>query len=409
MRVRGIAVFLLTAAITLQASEARPAGQDDAEIERWISELVHSDPARRTDAEKKLIKAGPKALPALKKAFESKTADLATRAKAVAAEIERLEFERQYDATERPRRLEIVTLQIKDATLGEAIKTLGSQVDSTLHTTVDAKQKLTIDVKDVPIRKCLDQIEDALKVTVQSKYGWHKVVAGASTRKKRAYVPGVTFEFSLTPFKPEGQAPGWSLQTEQSGTATVFVESIEVLDSAKAAVQIERCGRCGPRFVLLKTDKPGPFTVRLKGRLVWESPYDLQVTDPAKAQDFKVGPFAIKYEWPKASWTASDPVPDRLIGRAELVGKLNKKLQGPGGGAMGVGGAPPEPRPANAWCACATGPAPFVAQPPIMLTSGSYVEAAYRTRKPEQFDSMKVRFYKGIEETFEAEASVSAN
>ena len=401
MRIRGIAVFLLAATL---------AGfQDDAEIERWITDLVHSDPARRTDAEKKLIKAGPKALPALKRAFESKTADLAARAKAVAAEIERLEFERQHDATQRPRRLEIVTLQVKDAPLGDALKTLGSQVDSTLHTTVDAKQKLTIDVKDVPIRKCLDQIEDALKVTVQSRYTWHKVVAGASTRKKRAYVPGATFEFSLTPFKPEGQPPGWSLQTEQTGTATVFVESIEVLDAQKGTVQVERCGRCGPRFALLKTDKPGPFTVRLKGRLVWESPYDLPVTDPAKAQDFKVGPFSIKYEWPKATWTASDPVPDRLISRVELVGKLNTKFQGPaGGGAMGVGSSPPEPRPATTWCACATGPAPVVAQPPIMLTTGSYYEAAFRTRKPEQFDSMKIRFYKGIEEKFESEAVVSA-
>src|SRR5262245_44334870 len=139
----------------LLAAVALAGVQDDAQIDKWISELVHADPAQRAAAEKSLIKAGTKALPALKKAFEAKNADLAERAKAVAAEIERIEFEKQHDAAQRPRRLEIVTLQIKDGSLGEALKVLGGQVDSTFHSTIDAKQKLTIDVKDVPLRKCL--------------------------------------------------------------------------------------------------------------------------------------------------------------------------------------------------------------------------------------------------------------
>ncbi len=382
--------------------------QDEAQIGRWIAELVHADPARRAEAEKQLIKAGPKALQQLKMSFEVKNADLAARAKAVAAEIERLDFEKKFDATQRPRRLEIVTLQIKDAPLSEALKVLGGQVDSTFHTTVDAKLKLTIDVKDVPLRKCLDQMEDALKATIQSRYSWHKVVAGAPKRKMRAYVPGATFEFSLVRFGPNGVPSGWSLTTESTGTAQVVVDSFEVFDRQKAAVEVERCGRCSPRFVRLLTEKEGPFTVRLKGRLIWESPYSLDVTDPAKPQDFKVGPFAIKYEWPKATWTASEPVPERLIGRAELAGKLKKQFKSPGvSDTMGVAGGAPPARQPGAWCLCGGAPQPVQPpSPPAMLTSGSYFEGAFRARKPDQFDSMKVRFYKAIEESFEAEAIV---
>jgi len=383
--------------------------QDDSQIEKWISELVHADPAQRAAAEKSLIKAGTKALPALKKAFEAKTAGLAERAKAVAAEIERLEFEKQHDAAQRPRRLEIVTLQLKDAPLSEALKVLGGQVDSTFHSTIDAKSKLTIDVKDVPLRKCLDQMEDLLKATIVSRNNWHRVSKEPPSRKKRAYVPGATFEFSLTPFKPDDQQVGYCLTTEQTGTAaTVFVDSIEALDSQKGAVKVERCGRCNPRFALLRTDKPGPFTVKFKGRLAWESPYDLPVTDVAKSQDFKVGTFAMKYEWPQVKWTSSEPVPQHLIGRAEFAAKLKKQFQTPGGtGAMGIGVVPPAPRASKMWCACANGPAPLPPTQPVMVSAGSYYEAAFRARKPDQFESLKIRFYKGIEETFEAEAVVT--
>ena len=403
MRIPRIAVFLLAGSVLLGF-------QDEAQITRWVSDLVHADPARRADAERQLLKAGAKALPALKAAFESKTPDLPGKAKSVAAEIERLEAEKAYDATQRPRRLEIVTLQQKDAPLGDALKTLGKQVDTTLHAAVDAKQKLTIDVKDVPLRKCLDQIEEILKVNIQSRYTWHKVTAGPAPKRKRAYVPGATFDFSLVPFKPEGQAPGWSLMTESSGPATAFIDAFEVVDAQKAPVAIDRCGRCGSRFILLKTEKQAPFTVKLKGRLVWESPYELAVTDPTKPQDFKVSMFAIKYEWLKLAWTTPEPVPAQLIGRAEFAPKLKKQFQAPGAtGAMGVGITPPEARPTKTWCACASGPVGYQPMPAALANAGSYVDPGIRIRKPEHFDSLKVRFYKGIEEPFEVEAQVAAD
>ncbi|HKS17172.1 MAG TPA: hypothetical protein VJU16_07650, partial [Planctomycetota bacterium] len=300
-------------------------------------------------------------------------------------------------------------LQVKDTPLSDVLKTLGAQVDSTFHTTIDGKQKLTIDVKDVPLRKCLDQMEDLLKATIVSRLNWHRVSKEPPSRKKRAYTPGATFECTLSPFKPDDQPGGWCLTTEQTGTAaTVVVDAIEVQDSQKGAVKVERCGRCGPRYALLRTEKPGPFTVKFKGRLVWESPYDLQVTDIAKGQDFKVGPFAIKYEWPQVKWVSSEPVPQQLIGRVEFSGKLKKQFQGPGGaGAMGIGIVPPPPRAAKMWCACANGPAPLPPTQPVMIGQGSYYEAAFRARKPDQFETLKIRFYKGLEETFEAEAVVS--
>ena len=301
--------------------------QDQAEIDRWIADLINPDEMVISKAQKALIKAGPKALASLKTAAESKNSEMAERARALTAEIERLEFEKQHDATQRPRRLEIVTLQLKDAPLSDALKALGAQVDSTFHSVVDTKQKLTIDVKETPLRKCLDQMEDLLKTSIVSRNNWHRVSKEPPSRKKRAYVPGATFEFTLVKVQREGQPAGLSLMTDITGTATTFIDAIEVMDSQKAKVEVEWCGRCSPKYVHLKTDKSGPFTVRLKGRLVWESPYDLAVTDPAKLQDYKVGPFSIRYEYPKVSWTTTEPVVEQLIGRAELVAKLKKQNQ----------------------------------------------------------------------------------
>jgi hypothetical protein len=396
----------------LLAAAALAGAQDEAEINKWIADLIHVDPARRSAAEKSLIKAGPKALPALKAALESKTPELAARAKEVAAEIERVEFEKKHDATQRVRRLEIVSLQLKDGTLGEAVKTLGQQVDSTVHTIVDPKMKLTIDVKDVPIRKCLDQIEDLLKVAIESRNTWHKVAKGpAPKRKKRAYAPGVTCEFSLAPFTRDGQREGWALMTHMTGPAEVIVESFEVADTAKAAVEVERCGRCSPRFVHLKTDKDGPFTVRLKGRTVWESPYDLAVSAPDKPQDFKVGTFAIRYEWPKATWTSSEPVAPHLIGRADLAIRLKNQPKPPTSGGNVMGMSPPPDRLPNSWCNCPSG-SPVPASAPVKaapLTAGSHVENALRKLKLDQVDTVTVKFYKAIEEPFQAEAVVPAD
>src|SRR5689334_6530632 len=208
--------------------------QDQAEIDRWIADLTNPDELIVTKAERALIKAGPKALASLKIAADSKNSELAERARKLTAEIERLEFEKQHDATQRPRRLEIVTLQLKDAPLSDALKALGTQVDSTFHSLVDQKQKLTIDVKDTPLRKCLDQMEDLLKTSIVSRNNWHRVSKEPPSRKKRAYVPGSTFEFTLVKVLKDGQPAGLSLMTDITGTATTFVESIEVTDNQKA-------------------------------------------------------------------------------------------------------------------------------------------------------------------------------
>ena len=396
-------------AAVLLAAVALLGFQEQVEIDRWIADLVHTDPAARKKAEKSLIKAGEKALPALKMAFESKTPDLATRAKFVASEIERLESEKKYDAQQRPRRLEIVTLQLKDAPLSDALKALGAQVDSTFYSTIDTKQKLTIDAANVPLRKCLDQMEDLLKSTIVSKMNWHRVNKGPATRKTRAYVPGATFEFSLEKFPKDGNPDGWSLTIDQSGTATVFVDSIEAVDAQKAPVVVERCGRCSPHFVHLKTEKGAPFTVRLKGRLVWDNPYDFGVPDPAKTHEARVGTFAIKYEFPKVTWTAEEPVPQPLAGRAALIGKLKKQAgaQGPSG-PMGVSVVPPLERFANSWCSCSAGPTALPDAKPVLVSGGSHFETTMQSRKPDQFESMKVRFFKAIEEPFEAEAVIPA-
>ena len=395
-------------AAVLLAAVALLGFQEQVDLDRWIADLINVDAGVRAKAEKALIKAGQKALAALKQASESKTPELATRAKFVISEIERIEYEKKYDAQQRPRRLEIVTLQIKDAPLADALKALGAHVDSTFHSSLDPKQKLTIDVSNVPLRKCLDQMEDLLKATIVSKMNYHRLSKGAATRKKRAYVPGATFEFSLAKFQKDGNPDGWCLTTDQTGTATVFVDSFEAFDAQKAPVTVELCGRCSPRFVHFKTDKPGPFTVRVKGRLVWENPYDFGIPDPSKPSDSRVGPFVLKYEWPKVAWTSEEPVPQQIVGRADLLAKLKKELQGPGGGGqMGVSVNPPAERFANSWCSCSAGAMPWAPAKPVLVGGGNHFETSLQSRKPDQLESLKLRFFKGIEETFEAEAVVS--
>jgi len=320
----------------------------------------------------------------------------------------RLEREKRLDVSQRSRRLGIVTLQLKSATRDEAITALCAQSDVTVIMSdkekFDESLRVTLDVKNLPVRQCMDLIEDQLKLKlehiVQDSYA---AKAMAPARKPRTYLQGVTLEVSATRFKPD-DASGWSLSVKRMSHHFSLVDAVDVCDSKGVWIPLDRCGRCSPDYFLLKTASPGPFKAKVKGRLRWESHYEFKLADPAKEQIFKVGDFNIEWVFPKLTWSLNKPVPGHMSGRAELDGVLKKEFRNPGVyDTLGVGRVSYPSRADRSWCRCKEGPAPVVASEAKLISGGRCSEGGFRV---EQFESMKVRFFKPIEEAFEADIDV---
>jgi hypothetical protein len=78
---------------------------------------------------------------------------------------------------------------------------------------------------------------------------------------------------------------------------------------------------------------------------------------------------------------------------------------------MPVGVSPPPTRLSNSWCTCPAGAPVPVSGPvkPEPITTGRHVESAMSRLKPDTLESVTVKFYKAIEEPFQAEAVVPAD
>ncbi|HKS17171.1 MAG TPA: hypothetical protein VJU16_07645 [Planctomycetota bacterium] len=321
----------------------------------------------------------------------------------------RLERERKHDESQRARRLGLVTLQLKSATRKEAIKAICSQSDVAVITSekesFDDYLRVNLDVKDMPLRQCMDLIEDQLKLRLehhsQSSY---EAKATPPTRKPRTHLPGVTLEVVASRFRPD-DASGWSLSVKRLSHHFSQVDAVELWDSKNVVHPLERCGRCSPHYFLLKTASPGPFKVKVKGRLRWESHYEFKLADPTKGQIFKVGDFNIEYVYPKLTWKLDKPVQGHMSGRAEIDGVLKKEFRSGGVyDTLGVGGVSYRGRADKSWCRCKEGPAPVVASDPKLISGGRYSDEGFRL---EQYESLKVLFFKPIEEPFEAVMDVA--
>ena len=381
--------------------------QEEADIARWIDDIGHEELGLREEAQAALIKAGPRALTALKKALESKDADKVARLRAVVEEIERPERERTHDALERKRVLELYTVDFKNEKSTDVVVRLQELLGAKFNGAVDPDTRVTLSMKEQPLRKILDAIEDQAESSLRlGDSGWQAFRVKLA-RKPRAYVPGVTLDFTAKTFKVDDKAIGIRIKASMEGTAHAFIESWEATGKDGKPRTVKQCASCGPLLALVE-GPPEELHIRLKGRIQWNSNYEINIANPGGQQSFRIGSYMISYEFPKVAVTSPEELEPHRFPYAYLEGiwKAGRRPDSGFGGRFGRRAEFGEKkRPPGVWCDCGPDPKPAMpARPPIKSREFSDYEGNAAT----DFESMKIHFRKPIQEPFETDAVIPA-
>jgi len=376
--------------------------QQDSEIDRWIADLGHDEIERRDAAQAQLLKAGEKALPELRKALDSKDAAKAARVKSLIFQIDRPERERHHDALERRRVLNLHTVDFKNAKAADVLKQL---TNANFAGEIDPEARITLSAKEETLRKILDAIEVQAKCTILYKEGACEVTPSKSPRKPRAYVPGAWLDLTCTPIDVDGKAKGVRIKAKLEGMSSVFIETWEARGKDGTSRPVARCEPCGPYYAFVETGGE-ELRLRLKGRLQWNSHYELKVANPEFAETFHVGSYVIQYEYPKLRVTPPEPLELYRFLYAELVGTY-KEGRAPDSGTPVTITFPPRPekvREPGQWCDCGPGPKP--APPVRKLLEFREYRGIYGSQPASDFASMKIAIRKPIQEPFDTEVVV---
>jgi hypothetical protein len=407
-------------AFALAASLSLAGFQEETEIARWIDDLGHDEIARRDQAQTQLLKAGMKALAALKKAADSKDREKAARVAVIIAEIERPEREKEHDARQRAQRLRLVTLEFPDGKLSDVLAAIGKALDYKVVSKVDPDLRVRIVGKDLPLRQVLDTLESQLDISIVERSYVSveprsvKGVTGATleatkgrpTRGPRVHTRGATFHFNTKAWRVDDKIAGWILETLESGSSYGSIERIDVKGADGQSRAIEQCGRCSPGLILIRSEKAEEFRVLVRGNVKWVSAYEFQLSNPEVPQDFKVGPFTAHYEFPLVRITSSTPTDPRLFAIASLDGKI-KAGRGKEGPRMG-GRFAGRDKPPKGWCKCEKGPQPFASASVEAISEYVHTESRYQNLAASDFESMNVNLFKYLQEPFDGETVIPA-
>jgi hypothetical protein len=394
---------MLRTAVFLITSFTLAGFQDDAEIAKWIADLGHDEVARREAAQAKLLKSGEKALPELRKAVASKDAEIAARVRTLILLIDRPERERQHDALERKRVLNLHSVDFKNARASDVLEKLKQLLNADFAGEIDPAARVTLTAKDETLRKILDEIEDQAKCTIRHQEGVWQVGSSKSPRKPRAYLPGTWLDLTRTPIE-DGKVKGIRFKAKMEGMSSVFIDSWEAQGNDGHPRRVARCEPCGPYYAFVETGGE-ELRVRLKGRIQWNSHYEVQVANPEVAESFLIGSYVIQYEYPKLRVTSKEPLELYQFLYAELVGTYKGRVQDSSPPIRFE--APPRPekmREPGRWCDCGPGPKP---DPPVRnrIEFREY-QGIYGSQPASAFESMKIMVRKPIQEPFDTEVVV---
>ena len=190
----------------------------------------------RERAHARLLALGAPGIPALRKALTSSDAEIQRRAGRVLEVVDRAEYERAHDASE------------KEALLQKS--RTPSAIDAERRPGSAATEGARFDLESAPFDG-----------------GWVISTRATNYLARQAH-----------------QAIG-------TGRLHFDIHGIAGADSPELTV--ERCGRCSPAKVFVR-GTGGPLTVRIKGGQTWFSPYPLEFNNPQAGQKKRVGDFTIE-------------------------------------------------------------------------------------------------------------------
>lgn len=268
----------------------------------------------RIEAERGLRRLGPAALPALR-AVEG-SGERALRARALIADIERLERERLHDLSEKAR--------LRRAARGPR-----------------------------------DEEEEKRPGVALAETARFELTA-------RSWMKGrVISTFAVNYLRPKKD-----FEISRDYEADMDWD-VEALDAEGRVLAIERCGVCSPRQVLVP-DAAGPLKVRVRARQLWFSRVPVTFEAPKDGEIRRVGDWTIQLAWPRLraecrrDWP--EPVIRRLNSTFEIVWKPGiRPKEGLDfiGGGTGGGGRFSSRR--AGWCGCPSGPKPLQEKPKPLL------------------------------------------
>jgi hypothetical protein len=321
--------------------------QDPPEWERLISSLGSESAEHRQKAEDRLIELGPQVLPALRKAAAGSDPEVCARARSAIEDIERVEHERQQDLLE--------------------------------------KQRLYDKFRNEPMKK-QEEAPGAL-------------LTGAAR-----------FDFSVKPFQ-KGLVLStfpWNYLYLEGRWEDISFDLADVKDQSGRTLELERCGRCSPQWILVK-DTAGPLRVHLRGTQLWFSTYAVEFKEPKNGDQRKVGDFSIRVDWPLLKVSCRKSWPKEIMAKVGTSFSVEVKegLRPPAGAVQGGGrgfGFKSSTSP-KWWCHCEGGPVPVVPKPKPELVQKLEVGGGEGYRL-DQISSISYTFYKPIEESIDVTTDV---
>jgi hypothetical protein len=325
------------------------AGRQGApDIDRLIAALGSESIEARQKAEDRLVDLGVDALPALRKAAAGQDQEVRARAQSAIGEIDRIERERRIDAAEKDR---LLTEWRKD------------------------HEKERKDPGSVFVGATQFEIS-----------------------AKKAFRTGLVLHTFAT-----------NCLYVQSRWERPIFDVVSVEDQSGKKLELERCGRCSPRTILVK-ETTGPLKVHIQGVHRWYCAYKLEFKDPKNGDEKKVGDFTIRVEWPVLKVTSRRGWPKAVIAKVgnSFTFDVKKGVIQPmwGGFGGGTGGGVSGSFSPNWWCACEGGPVPVVEKPKpeLVRTLEATGGSGYGL---EQVTDIYYTFYKPIEDPLDFTADAS--
>src|SRR5688572_4516206 len=317
-------------------------------------------------------------------------------------DAERTAREREHDAAQRRIQLRLFDVDFKETPLDDVFDFLLKRGVEIVRTDWRSGW-VTFSRKDATLRQILDEIEDQVDLTIFDFEGRVTVRHKKRPRNVRAYLPCVTLDFATRRVKQWGEDLGVVITARNLGPAVPHQVEWEILDSENRRIPLESCDTCGP-LVIYADSKAKFLRIGLKGRVRWNSVYSFEIANPAEPQSFRVGEYAIRYEFPRAEITSEREIPYSEFADGRLVG-ASRVPRRPWKSSMGVCGTVPSP---SGKCNCIKSQVVPPWKPPLTCRNRT-VGGLYGSEmnpKPSDFVSVRLSLNKPMLEAFETEVSV---
>lgn len=379
----------------------------DTDPAKLVQDLGDPSAAVRDASEQQLRRLGPQALEAVKKGCDSSDPEIRTRASGIMRDIEQETAAKEAKQRQRSTKLRLVTCDVSDVTLDEALKIFNKETGVRFETdTIDVSRKVRIREQSAPLGQVLYRLGLACS---WSSNGTSCRLDPLPSDSVFQFTDGVSFNFQLLSFESDGTRVGYVVKTrtEQSFEGLSYW-TIKRITAKGKAVAIETCAEHSPDKVFIRQPEPPTFDVVVTGIRWWYADLSMSISDPAEGMRRRVGSFEIELQWPKIIIRSDQPVPEDVLKKCISFGDIRcvvrEGIELPRyGGRLGGKRLNGQKRPqGTSWCTCKDGPRPGEPKAPPATREYPYeFTGKESTLKVTDLKEIALRFHWPVEEKFE--------